>query len=111
MGRTTEQRKQLEAIFVPNKRTHTIEFAGIVEKDQDCDVHGKPERRGSKRDSITFPISLSKRESADSILRKRDSVDREIYRSANGNGNGDSVYGSVQRRRSSSDKADPDAHR
>lgn len=103
MGRTGEQRKQLEAIFVPNKRTHAIEFAGVVEKDVDCDVHGNS-RRSSKRDSITFPISLSKRESADSILRKRDSVDREIYR----NGNGDSIYGnsSVQRRRSSSDKAD-----
>lgn len=108
MGRTTEQRKQLEAIFVPNKRTNTIEFAGVVEKDVDCDIHGHP-RRGSKRDSITFPISLSKRESADSILRKRDSVDREIYR--NGNGHGDSVYNAVQRRRSSSDKNDPDAHR
>lgn len=103
MGRTTEQRKQLEAIFVPNKRTHNIEFAGIVEKDKSCDVHG---RRGSKRDSISFPIGLSKRESADSILRKRDSVDREIYKQ-----NGDGIYGSVQRRRSSTDKSDPDAQR
>lgn len=105
MGRTGEQRKQLEAIFVPNKRTHAIEFAGVVEKDVDCDVHGSP-RRNSKRDSISFPISLSDAR-ADSILRKRDSVDREIYR--NGNSNGDSgIYGnsSVQRRRSSSDKAD-----
>lgn len=108
MGRTGgEQRKQLEAIFVPNKRTHAIEFAGVVEKDVDCDVHGSP-RRNSKRDSITFPISLTDAR-ADSILRKRDSMDREIYR--NGNGNGDSgIYGnaSVQRRRSSSDKADGD---
>lgn len=102
MGRTTEQRKQLEAIFVPNKRTHTIEFAGVVEKDTDCDVHGN---RVKKRDSISFPIrDLSKRESTDSILRKRDSIDR------NGN-NGDSTYTAVQRRRSSSDKSDPDAHR
>lgn len=107
MGRTGEQRKQLEAIFVPNKRTHTIEFAGVVEKDTDCDIHGNQTRRNSKRDSISFPISLSKRESADSILRKRDS-DRDIYRNGS---NGDSVYGSVQRRRSSSDKNDPDAHR
>lgn len=107
MGRTGEQRKQLEAIFVPNKRTHAIEFAGVVEKDVDCDIHGNS-HRNSKRDSITFPISLSKRESTDSFLRKRNSVDREIYR----NGNGDSIYGnsSVQRRRSSSDKADADRY-
>lgn len=104
MGRTGEQRKQLEAVFIPNKRTHAIEFAGVVEKDVECDIHGNS-RRSSKRDSITFPISLSKRDSADSILRKRDSVDREIHRNGN---NGDSIYGnaSVQRRRSSSDKAD-----
>lgn len=100
MGKTTEQRKQLEAIFVPNKRTHTIEFAGVVEKDTDCDVHGN---RLKKRDSISFPIGPIKRESADSILRKRDSLDR--------NGNGDSAYTAVQRRRSSSDKSDSDAHR
>lgn len=109
MGRTGEQRKQLEAIFVPNKRTHAIEFAGVVEKAVDCDVHGNP-RRNSKRDSITFPISLSDAR-ADSILRKRDSVDREIYRNGNGNTNGDTgIYGnaSVQRRRSSSDKTDGD---
>lgn len=106
MGRTTEQRKQLEAIFVPNKRTHQIEFAGVVEKDRDCDVHGN-RIRSSKRDSISFPIGLSKRESADSILRKRDSVDRDFYRNANG----DSTYSTVQRRRSSSDKSDADAHR
>lgn len=111
MGRTTEQRKQLEAIFVPNKRTHTIEFAGVVEKDTDCDIHG---RRLSKRDSIAFPIGPSRRESNDPILWKRDSVDREIlHRNGNGNGNGsgEGIYGSVQRRRSSSDKSDPDAQR
>lgn len=111
MGRTGEHRKQLEAIFVPNKRTHAIEFAGVVEKDVGCDVHGSP-RRNSKRDSISFPISLSDAR-ADSILRKRDSMDREVYRNgnANGNANGDNgIYGnsSVQRRRSSSDKADAD---
>lgn len=101
MGKTTEQRKQLEAIFVPNKRTHTIEFAGVVEKDTDCDVHGN---RLKKRDSIAFPIGISKRESSDKIVWKRDSIDR------NGN-NGDSTYAAVERRRSSSDKADSDAHR
>lgn len=111
MGRTGEQRKQFEAIFVPNKRTHHIEFAGVEEKkDADCDIHGNP-RRNSKRDSITFPISLSESR-ADSILKKRDSMDREIYRNGNGNGNVDnsSIYGnsSVQRRRSSSDKSDAD---
>lgn len=105
MGRTSDQRKQLEAIFVPNKRTHNIEFAGVVEKDIDCDIHGHRRGSAAKRDSISFPIGLSKRESADSILRKRDSVEREIYR------NGDGIYGSVQRRRSSSDKSDSDAQR
>ncbi|XP_055317871.1 uncharacterized protein LOC129576603 isoform X5 [Sitodiplosis mosellana] len=102
MGKTTEQRKQLEAIFVPNKRTHTIEFAGVVEKDNDCDAHGN---RLKKRDSISFPIGISKRESPDPILWKRDSVDRDR------NGNGDSTYTAVQRRRSSSDKSDSDANR
>lgn len=105
MGRTGEQRKQLEAIFVPNKRTNTIEFAGVVEKDTDCDIHGYRRSSAGKRDSISFPIGLSKRESADSILRKRDSVEREIYR------NGDGIYGSVQRRRSSNDKSDTDTQR
>lgn len=104
MGKTMEQRRQLEAIFVPKKGTNHIEFAGVVEKDKDCDIHGNPIRRGSsaKRDSISFPIGLSKRDSADSILRKRESVDRELSR----NGNGDALYGSVQRRRSSGGKAD-----
>ncbi|XP_031632466.1 general transcriptional corepressor tupA isoform X2 [Contarinia nasturtii] len=100
MGKTTEQRKQLEAIFVPNKRTNTIEFAGVVEKDSECDIHGN---RPKKRDSISFPIGVSKRESSDSILWKRDSVDR--------NGNGDNAHNVVQRRRSSADKSESDAHR
>lgn len=100
MGRTSEQRKQLEAIFVPNKRTNTIEFAGVVEKDAECDIHGN---RLKKRDSISFPLGISKRESNDSILRKRDSVDR--------NGNGDNTHSVVQRRRSSADKSESDAHR
>lgn len=108
MGRTTEQRKQLEAIFVPNKRTNTIEFAGVVEKDKDCDIHGH-RIRSSKRDSISFPIGISKRESTDSILRKRDSVDRDFNRNGHGHGNGDNA--AVQRRRSSSDKFDADAQR
>lgn len=94
MGKTSEQRKQLEAIFVPNKRTHTIEFAGVVEKDTDCDIHGN---RLKQRDSISFPIGSN-------VLRKRDSLDR------NGSGNGDTTY-NVVRRRSSNDKSDTDAHR
>lgn len=111
MGKTVEQQQQMEALFVPRKGSNHIEFAGIVEasRDRNCDIHGNPIRRGSsKRDSISFPISLSK-DCVDK-LKKRDSVDREINR--NGNVNVDNVYGTVQRRRSSGGRTpDSDAHR
>lgn len=99
MGKTTEQIKQLEAVFVPRKGRNSIEFAGVFEKDSDCDVHGNRRPSGSKRDSISFPINPSKRDSVDSILRKRESVDREMGRNG-------SIDHSVLRRRSSGKKAD-----
>lgn len=102
MGKTTEQRKQMEAIFVPSKGINSIEFAGVFEKDSDCDIHGNRRPSGTKRDTISFPIGLSKRDSADSILRKRESVDRELSK----NGIIDSSYNAVPRRRSSGGKVD-----
>lgn len=106
MGKTTEQRKQMEAIFVPRRGSNHIEFAGVVEakRDTNCDIHGNP-RRGSsqKRDSISFPITMSK-QTADN-LKKRESVDRELGKVENGD------YSTVQRRRSSGGKGDKDAQR
>lgn len=105
MGKT-EQRKQMEAIFVPRKGTNHIEFAGVVEasRDTNCDIHGNSRRASSqKRDSISFPISMPK-QTAD-ILKKRESVDRELGKHENG----DNIYDTVQRRRSSSGKGDKDA--
>lgn len=109
MGKTdTEQRKQMEAIFVPRKGSNHIEFAGVVEasRDKNCDIHGNP-RRGSsqKRDSISFPITISK-QTADN-LKKRESVDRELGK----NENGDFDYQTAQRRRSSGGKSDKDTQR
>lgn len=64
MGETSEQLKQMEAVFVPRRgKQNSIEFAGIFEKNSDCDIHGNRRQSGSKRDSISFPITLSRRES------------------------------------------------
>lgn len=64
MADTSEKMKQMEAVFVPRKgKQNSIEFAGIFEKNSDCDIHGNRRPSVSKRDSISFPIALSRRES------------------------------------------------
>lgn len=81
MGKSTKQLKQVEALFVPNRRG-SLEFAGVVEAtpDQNCDIHGRRGSAGSvKRDSISSTATgQSKRDSVSSAIgnsAKRDSVD------------------------------------
>lgn len=125
MGKTTKQLKQMEALFVPNRRG-SLEFAGIVEAshDENCDIHGRRGSAGSvkrdsisstatggpnKRDSITSGYGNNpKRDSVDglfgnsylnnyTVLSRGESIDRDLAT----NGDGNPV---VQRRRSSGAK-------
>lgn len=125
MGKPTKQFKQMEALFVPNRRG-SLEFAGVVEAshDQNCDIHGRRGSGGSvkrdlisstatatnnKRDSINSGIGTnSKRDSVDglfgnsylsnyTVLRRGESIDRDLVT------NGDS-HPVVHRRRSSGAK-------
>lgn len=133
MGKTTQQLKQMEALFVPRKGS--IEFAGVVEasRDANCDIHGRRGSAGSiKRDSISHNNGSTKRDSVDqqsssepsylslyTVLGKRDSVPCEpsylssytvlgkgesIDKEFGNNDNGDNLYSGVQRRRSSGGK-------
>lgn len=125
MGKPTKQLKQMEALFVPNRRG-SLEFAGVVEAtpDQNCDIHGRRGSAGSvkrdsisstatghsKRDSVSSAIgNSSKRDSVDglfgnsylsnyTVLKRGESVDRDHV--ANGDG-----HPVVTRRRSSGQKA------
>lgn len=124
MGKTPQQLKQMEALFVPNRRG-SLEFAGVVEAshDQNCDIHGRRGSAGSikrdsigstatshiKRDSINSGIgNNSKRDSVDglfgdsylsnyTVLKRGESIDRDLI--ANGDG-----HPVVHRRRSSGAK-------
>lgn len=102
MRKATEDKKQFEAVFVPRKGKNSIEFAGIFEKDNVCDIHGNRYFSGSKRDSISFPINMSKRDSTDNILRKRESVDLDIEKI----GSTDCTDNSALLRRTSGPKTD-----
>lgn len=86
MGKSTKQLKQMEAIFVPNRRG-SIEFAGVVEasRDSDCDIHGRRDSDGTIRISLATMDKPRKRSSLSkerdsstsaktSILTKRDSI-------------------------------------
>lgn len=88
MGKTTKQLKQMEALFVPNRRG-SLEFAGVVEAshDQNCDLHGRRGSAGSvKRDSISS--------TATGQNAKRDSVSSGIGRDSISSGVGrDSIDG------------------
>lgn len=100
MRKATDDKKQLEAVFVPRKGKNSIEFAGIFEKDSACDIHGNRHFSGSKRDSISFPINMVKRDSTDNILRKRESVDLDMI------GSTDCTNNLALLRRSSGHKTD-----
>lgn len=114
MGKHKQQLRQIEALFVPNRKG-SIEFAGVVEsrESEDCDIHRN--RRGSggsivalsqKRDSLN---GIGKRSSIDgqhetngshSSYRTRESVDRESTPAT-----GD-TYSWLMRRRSSTKSND-----
>lgn len=122
MGKTTHQLKQLEALFVPTKGGH-IEFAGVVEANRDETDH-QTGRRGSgsikavfrdkapngvhtKRDSLIgdgtsgndYNISF-----ASGLTKRHKSVDRELGVGGGGNMDGENIYSTIQRRRSSGGK-------